>query len=357
LGGGVFNSGTLTIYESYITTNEAQGDSSSYGGHGGGIANTESLTLINSIINFNQALVGGSIASAYGAGIYSSGDVWIRGSTIQNNSGDKYLFGGGIYTINGNMQLYEVTIKDNSKVAYGGGIYVELGMVHINNSVINGNSSVIGGGVYAFGGDLNLSNVTISGNTAYDDGGGIYVLEDGMVNLANVTITDNSADFDQNDTGTGGGVYVYSSGGPGITTSPVNMRNSIIAWNMDPTGMIVRAQDCYGLIGSDGYNLIGWLGIPINNRPCTVIGDKTGNIIGQPVQLGPLADNDGPTQTHALLSNSPAINAGNPAGCRDYDNILLTSDQRRGLRVDRCDIGAFELGALTKHMNLPLVVK
>jgi parallel beta-helix repeat protein len=295
--------------------------------------------------------------SAYGAGIYSSGDAWIRGSTIQNNSGDKYLFGGGIYTINGNMQLYEVTIKDNSKVAYGGGIYVESGMIHINNSVINGNSSVIGGGVYAFGGDLNLSNVTISGNTAYDDGGGIYVLEDGMVNLANVTITDNSADIDQNDTGTGGGVYVYSSGGPGITTSPVNMRNSIIAWNMDPTGMIVRAQDCYGLIGSDGYNLIGWLGIPINIRPCTVLGDKTGNIIGQPVQLGPLADNDGPTQTHALLSASPAINAGNPAGCRDYDNILLTSDQRRGLRVDRCDIGAFELGALTKHINLPLVVK
>ena len=58
--------------------------------------------------------------------------------------------------------------------------------------------------------------------------------------------------------------------------------------------------------------------------------------------LGPLQDNGGPTYTQALLSGSPAINAGNPAGCSGKAGIL-TADQRGSPRVGRCDIGAYEI--------------
>jgi hypothetical protein len=63
--------------------------------------------------------------------------------------------------------------------------------------------------------------------------------------------------------------------------------------------------------------------------------------------LGTLQDNGGPTFTHPLLSFSPAIDAGNPAGCTDQNNNLLTTDQRGVSRPQgvACDIGAFELEA------------
>ena len=69
--------------------------------------------------------------------------------------------------------------------------------------------------------------------------------------------------------------------------------------------------------------------------------------------VGPLKFNSGPTQTHALVVGSPALDAADPAGCRDGSGALLQTDQRGFARhVDgnsdgttRCDIGAFEFGA------------
>jgi hypothetical protein len=77
----------------------------------------------------------------------------------------------------------------------------------------------------------------------------------------------------------------------------------------------------------------------------------TGDLCFADPLLGPLQNNGGPTQTHALLARSPAIDAGNPSGCRDQFGAALTTDQRGFPRfVDgnndgavRCDIGAFEL--------------
>ena len=70
--------------------------------------------------------------------------------------------------------------------------------------------------------------------------------------------------------------------------------------------------------------------------------------------LGPLANNGGPTQTHALVVGSPAIDAGNPNGCLDNAGMLLPTDQRGFARhVDanndgtvRCDIRAYEANAV-----------
>jgi hypothetical protein len=56
-----------------------------------------------------------------------------------------------------------------------------------------------------------------------------------------------------------------------------------------------------------------------------------------PVLDAALADNGGPTLTHAILDGSPAIDAADPAAC-------LPTDQRGMARFGPCDIGAYEHG-------------
>jgi hypothetical protein len=57
-------------------------------------------------------------------------------------------------------------------------------------------------------------------------------------------------------------------------------------------------------------------------------------VVADPL-LGSLADNGGPTLTHALLAGSPAIDAGDNAVCP-------ATDQRGVARDAACDIGSFE---------------
>jgi predicted outer membrane repeat protein len=198
-----------------------------------------------------------------------------------------------------------------------------------------------------------FSNVTFSDNEATIDGGGIYVCSTGELHLANVTISDNRADSDDDLSGNGGGIYLDTyDQDSGI----VHVKNSIIADNADLSDWPgIAAHDCFGEVTSEGYSLIGTLGYSLPDPPCSITGDETGNLIEEDAMLDVLADNDGPTLTHALLPGSPAINAGNPGICRDNFSNLLMTDQRGGFRPDRCDMGAFEFGALTEPIYLPIV--
>ena len=77
--------------------------------------------------------------------------------------------------------------------------------------------------------------------------------------------------------------------------------------------------------------------------------------------LGLLQSNGGPTQTHALLQGSPAINSGNPYGCLDFNNDPITTDQRGYSRPGydgdtRCDIGAYEWDGIW-HVFLPVITR
>jgi Ca2+-binding RTX toxin-like protein len=166
-----------------------------------------------------------------------------------------------------------------------------------------------------------MSNVTVSGNTSDSSAGGVGI--SGMTtvsNFNNVTITDNTADLDGAGGGDGGGILVF-------TGSP-NIRNTIVAGNSDNSPAFPdKEPDCSGTITSQGHNLVQ------DTTGCTGVtgsGDKT----GVDPMLASLADNGGPTQTHALLAGSPALDAG--GGC-------LPTDQRGAPRTGTCDIGAYEL--------------
>ena len=194
----------------------------------------------------------------------------------------------------------------------------------------------------------------MSGNSTIGDGGGI--IQQRHINLTNSTVSGNRGAF-----GSGGGIFVktaarriYSTPQLRTTKSVLlgggvfngagaifNFQNTILAGNFT-SGL---PSDCAGTINSNGNNLMGSLG------NCTVNG---GGVTVADPKLGPLQNNGGPTQTHALVAGSPAIDAGNPSGCRDNAGTLLPTDQRGFLRpadgnndgTARCDIGAYEANAV-----------
>jgi hypothetical protein len=123
-------------------------------------------------------------------------------------------------------------------------------------------------------------------------------------------------------------------GGGIVMSQPVRVRNSIVANN--------EGDNCDGTMVSHGYNLS-------SDGSCGFNG--AGDLINTDPSIAALADNGGPTRTHALLLNSPAIDGGDPLGCSDYSDQLLAVDQRGlprtrdgdGDATETCDIGAYEL--------------
>jgi hypothetical protein len=65
--------------------------------------------------------------------------------------------------------------------------------------------------------------------------------------------------------------------------------------------------------------------------------------------LGPLANNGGPTQTHAVLKGSPAIDRGAVNGCPKTDQRGKRRPQNGdGKGTSRCDVGAYEKKAVRR---------
>lgn len=223
--------------------------------------------------------------------------------TAGKASGDQ---GGAIFN-NENLNILSCTIANNTAGTYGGGIR------HFDN------------------GTLILTNSTLSNNKANAGGGGID--NGGTATLTNATVTANRADADGNGTGAGGGIGTFG----GLTTSTTTLFNTIVAGHFTGTGTTTNDLGEKNVETASVNNLIGDSG--------SAGGLTNGNLIGGDAKLGPLADNGGPTQTHALLSGSPAINAG------DNTKISggITTDLRGLVRVagTNVDIGAFELQLVT----------
>ena len=116
----------------------------------------------------------------------------------------------------------------------------------------------------------------------------------------------------------------------GAGQGTVTARNSIIA---------NATTECVGTLTSAGHNLI--------EGTCTIAGDTTGNITGTDPQLLALADNGGPTLTHALDSGSPAIDTGDDGNCPSTDQrgFSRPADGDADMTAT-CDIGSFEKDAV-----------
>jgi Right handed beta helix region len=337
-GSGVANSGgTLTITDSTISGNTG----------GGGVANYYgTLTITNSTISGNSGYFsGGYLASYFGGGVYTDGTSTITDSTIADNTG------GGVANAFGTLTITNSTVSGNT----GSGVEDAAGTVTITNSTISGNSGDLAGGVETAGGTVTITNSTISGNTAgvgggvvnrgfFDSYSGDYL--PGTLIITNSTISGNTA------TDRGGGVA--NSG------SDLTLIRTLVSGNTAPVGPEISTDravvaDSHNLFGVDGdAGVVGFSPGPTDVVP------PAGVLL--PDILDPtLAPNGGPTQTHALVPGSPAIDAGGPV-CLDADGNPLLTDQRGQPRpVDgdgdgtaACDIGAFELQPQARTVALDI---
>jgi hypothetical protein len=290
-GGGIYSSGASAILR-ILDTTVSDNHNTGAGGDGGGINSEGTLTITNSSVTFNS--VPGPPVPGYGGGIFSAGSLEITNSTINYNGG-------------GNL---------------GGGI-ASFGSATITNSSVVGNTSILlGGGI--FGGTMTITNSTISGNRAVfknrGDGGGVYNNLT-QLTITNSTLSDNRADHL--------GASIYNATDLGGGSGTVEIGNSIL-----DAGLGANIYSSPDMVISHGYNL--------SSDDGSGFLTATGDLINTDPVLGPIQDNGGPTFTHALLTGSPAINAGDPnfAPPPLYDQRGPGHDRVVGGRID---VGSFEL--------------
>jgi hypothetical protein len=313
LPGYLVEGGGLLVKSANLTISNCQVlDSTGWGG--GGIFNSGSITLTNSIISENYSVA--PLCCSSGGGINNAGELRIINSTVTGNTADA---AGGIGN-SGTLQVVNSTIKDNSGENYskglGGGIG-NSGSAEIYNSAVLNNSSLHGGGIQNIG-TISITNSTMSGNWATAGSVAGLANSGGTVTLTNVTIVSNTSTIAGMDIGSG--IDNDDSGGT------VSVVNSIIANN--------SAENCGGLIHSLGHNLedSNWCGL-------SATGDMTDT---HPI-LDALDYYAGPTLSFGLLPDSPAIDAGDNAVCPPYDQrgVGRPIDGDDDAVAD-CDIGSFE---------------
>ena len=260
---------------------------------------------------------------------------------------------------NGALTLNDLTVIGGSVVgasANDGGVVRKSSnaALTINRSVLRGGNADIGGAVHASGsGVLTLDKVSIHHNNA-NYGGGVAVQQTSGVEavLNNVTISGNTAVF------SAGGMYATSwlrmrnttvarnrsAGVGGLqyalvgNTTGVNFANSLLVDNVNGNG---DASDLYcsggagnNQLGARSYTMIGAIG------NCT-FASFAGIPASSDARISPLFDSGSGRPTHALLSGSAALDAGNPSTVNPLSACLGT-DARGVSRSAPCDLGAYE---------------
>jgi hypothetical protein len=342
-GGGIYSNGKLTLTDSTVSGNATYGS-------GGGVFNTGTATLTNSTVSGNFGISSDIRAGGVGlgGGLFNSGTLTLIRSKVTGNgtgsdgTSESSTHGGGVLNT-GILALTDSTVSNNGAGGYysasGGGIYT-TGTATIVNSTVSGNivdgavfiagPTSYGGGVDN-GGALTVINSTISGNGAYGHrgvGGGIS--NRGTLVLTQSTVSDNLGGGVQN------GVSLYSTGHTlTLDRTLVSGNTATEVINLDGNTVVANAFNLFGLNGTAGVS--GFSPGPRDIVPAGPLGDI----------LAPLSDNGGPTETHALVAGSPAVDAvtrGCPPPFTDQRGLGRPADGD-GDGAAACDVGAFELAA------------
>ena len=354
-GGGAINAyyyASLSITGSTFNRNIATG--SVVGGNGGALRSVASkATIADSVFTANSATSRGGAINA-DSGNYSYNALDISGTTLSNNSSSQggalrirlenvavtlddmtindnsAAFAAAMFASDSDIAITDSEVFDNSASNFAGALQFSDTTASIERSSIYGNlASRAGAILLSSGSTLDLTASTINANSVTEVAGGLSLGLGTSANIINSTISGNSA------TDTGGGI---NSGFATLT-----LTNTTLADN--------SAATAAGL-NNDNSNITIANSILANSSTgsdCagTAVVSDTQSIIEQDDCLSgaraidpgllPLADNGGATKTHALTTNSEALNSGDNASCEALD-------QREKPRSDgSCDVGAFEL--------------
>jgi CSLREA domain-containing protein len=281
------------------------------------IVGTGSDRVVNTLdsdehVSISGVAITGGGGVAEGGGIFAAGTLGLTNASVVSNrsdpagatSGATLNEGGGIF-INDHANLTNVTISGNVAARGTGNIFGPQG-----------------GGVFDNGSPTSsFVNVTISGNAAVGSGaqgGGVFYNADAnSTTYRNVSLVGNSVSGSGSE---GGGIFVNDE---------LTLKNTIVALNR--AGASVSDCSLNDTLHSAGHNLE-------EGTDCAL--SAAGDLKNTNPLLGGLANNGGPVDTRALLTGSPAIDAGDPIGCP-------ATDARGVARPlgSACDIGAFEAAA------------
>jgi hypothetical protein len=282
----IVNSGTIASL-SNLTVTEGRGSQLA-----GGILNNGSLTLDH---------------------------VVVTGNTMVTSAGDFWQGGGGIYNGGGaTLNLIDSSVTSNHADWDGGGLYSFFNTTtSIVRSTISGNvSNNVGGGFRSLG-NVSITNSTLSGNTSTAWHGGAIFHTDGAVEIASSTIANNiGPDWAPS------AIFVGSFN---AAVPSLKLTNTILTGNH----WYACEQHAAGTVHltSGGHNLV-------QDGSCSPA--SSDQVVGD-ARIGPLADNHGPTLTHALLPGSPALDAGDDTACPATDQRGIARPQGA-----HCDIGSYE---------------
>jgi len=336
VGGGIWGYGSAVVTDTLISGNAATAvsDVSSVVASGGGALVLGDFELTDSALSDNAAMAStsyaGSAAIANVAGALAIGTISLTRSTVSDNAAEAintssdavayayaYSIGGGMRA--GTFVISDSTVSGNSTSAVASnplGIAIEGSRGAGFTTLTPGDTPVV-----------SVVNSTISGNTSsrseialypygYAAGGGIFG-NGGTLDVRNSTIAFNTAE-------TGGGIYQYRALSASAESTIV-ANNSFAADGSDfDVGSAINVTGANNLIMSSSADLT----LP-------------GGTLSVDPRLAPLADNGGPTLTHALRSGSPAINSGNNAGGLRFD--------QRGHGFPRKVGPATDIGAVEKR--------
>ncbi len=361
-------------------------------GFGGGIYHGAGVLILDRIRMTQNTTSATGPSSGFGGGIYiAQGSVTLSNSLLDGNSAigsaldteSKTGFGGGIYLafredpqhndLSGSLAIVESVLRSNraqsvgtsTDSGLGGGLYLASGHVDVDASTLHENTATGENFLYMSGGailnkkaDLRIRNSTFSSNhielpfelgatEVFRFTGGGLAQGPSLLELSNNTFWGNDriavyAPFSEQD----------------FAAASYRLRNNVITQSSDLIPAALEADplhlDCILRDSTSlGYNLISVTDYCAFS-PGEDLGDQFGEAL-TPVDavLAELADNGGPTPTHAPLDASPALDAGDPAGCVDHEEFPIDLDQRGEVRPfeppaasgiePRCDIGALEL--------------
>lgn len=307
--GAVVTAGSIEVRRSRFFNNRAAGSAGAISASNaliedseflGNVASSDAGAIYAGSLTVRRSQFAGNASGDSGAAIFA-GPTLVVGSTFDQNYGNASI-------LDCDCEIWGSEFVNNTA-----GVSL-LGAVYLANSLVTGNSvdEMFGPGAVVW-------NTTISTNmaTLHDGNGPVFV--------AFSTVLENTSSL-----------------------AGLRLFGSIVSNNLSdglPT-------DCNGTSSgfvSDGYNAID---VADNCTPTATdqFGDSTTPL---DVGLAPLADNGGPTRTHALLEGSPAIDWIPPAACLVDDDgdpstpaVPLATDQREVQRPQRagCDAGAYEAG-------------
>jgi hypothetical protein len=355
-GSGVLNfgNGRLTLTNSTVSGNSGSG----VGNFDPGIYTPNSVNVLNSTVSGN----GGAGLANY------SGQITITKGTISSND-DGIMSNGAFGPYGGSIVIGNTTISGNE----GSGISSSYTSITLNTSTISRNAGT-GVAIGDYGG-ATITNSTISANTGIGLLNGYF----GVVTLTNSTISGNGAGIDSDARGRVTLTNSTISGNRGAalfngTRSRATLTNSTVTGNSGggvindyDNVTLVRtlvagngagpeiSNDAGGTITASNFNLFGHSGLTNaqafeNFTPGATDISSTSNGTA-PKALNAilnttLANNGGPTRTHALVSGSPAIDAVTnvntcPPPAKDQRGIARPQDGNGDGGV-ACDIGSFE---------------